>query len=452
MIEIRPQAGPQSAFCASEADIAIYGGAAGGGKSFALVLEALKYTHVRGYAGVLFRRTSPELVGGGSLWETMTSLAPLLGGSLRSHPQLEATFPRGSLIELRHLQHEHSKLTHQGKQYAFIGFDELTHFEESQFWYLVSRMRSTSGVRPFMRATCNPDPDSFVRRLIDWWIGKDGFAIPERSGVVRWFVRDGDALVWGTREELAERFPKNPPMSLTFVPAKLADNPILTAADPSYEAKLNALGTVDRERLRDGNWNTRAAAGLVFRREWFQKRWVALPSRATSWMQSWDMRFSNSAQVGAYVCGQVWCRDGADLYLVDQIRERLSFTGTCAAMATLTKRWPKARLKLVEKKANGEAVEDTMRKTVGGIVLVEPRGGKIARAQATSPSWEAGNAWLPANQHWVDASGGFVDEHVSFPDGKFADQVDTASQAIDRLLSGVRVDYAAAMEALRRGR
>jgi hypothetical protein len=154
----------------------------------------------------------------------------------------------------------------------------LTHFSERQFWYLTSRSRSTCGVRPYVRATCNPDPDSFVRRLIDWWIGEDGLAIQERSGVLRWFVRDGDDLVWGdSSEELSARFPQVDadgnriylPKSLTFVPASHDDNTALLAADPGYRATLMALPLVDRSRLLGGNWNVRDAAGSYFRRQWF---------------------------------------------------------------------------------------------------------------------------------------------------------------------------------------
>ncbi|MCB9658665.1 MAG: hypothetical protein H6726_13530 [Sandaracinaceae bacterium] len=101
-----------------------------------------------------------------------------------STPVLKWRFACGgggsSLIDFLHLQLEKHKLDHQGKQYAAIFFDELTHFTRGQFWYLVSRLYSTCGVRPFLRATCNPDPDSFVRKLIDWW--PRGLVIPSAPG------------------------------------------------------------------------------------------------------------------------------------------------------------------------------------------------------------------------------------------------------------------------------
>src|SRR5690606_17779891 len=137
-------------------------------------------------------------------------------------------------IEFRHLQRDDTVHEHQGRQYAFIGFDELTHFTERQFWYMVSRLRSTSGVKPYVRATCNPDPDSFVAKLVEWWIGPDGYPIPERSGVLRWFVRVDDELHWYDSEaEARAEHHEAEPLSLTFIASRPADNNALIAKDPT---------------------------------------------------------------------------------------------------------------------------------------------------------------------------------------------------------------------------
>jgi hypothetical protein len=287
--ETRPQPGPQTNFLATEADIAIMGGAAGGGKSWALCFEAMRNASVKGYAAAFFRRTTQQLTGGGSVWEESEKLFPLLGGIARAH-RLDWHFPSGATVEFCHLQHEKDKHNHQSKQYALICFDELVQFTSGQFWYLVSRNRSTCGVRPYIRAATNPDPDSFVlHELLWWWIDEQtGFYIPERAGVIRWFVRDGDKLYWAdTAEELSKQFPDNRPTSLTFIPAKLQDNPALMEADPGYLAKLMALPMVDRERLLGGNWKIRAKAGNVFRRDWFEVV-DASPTDVVDRVRSWD--------------------------------------------------------------------------------------------------------------------------------------------------------------------
>jgi hypothetical protein len=199
----------------------------------------------------------------GGLWDESLSLFPQLGGKPREQ-QLDWRFPKAT-IRFEHLQHENSKLEYQGAQIAFMGFDELTHFTESQFWYMLSRNRSTCGVRPYIRATCNPDSQSWVAKLIAWWIDQDtGFPIAERSGELRWFVRHGADLLWfDTRQEaidhqiaqgLDRETAEVSPKSLTFVPAKLSDNPALLSKDPQYLANLMALPKVERGRLLDGNW------------------------------------------------------------------------------------------------------------------------------------------------------------------------------------------------------
>jgi phage terminase large subunit-like protein len=282
--KIRPQAGPQEQFSACTADICFYGGSAGGGKSWALCYEAARYATVQSYAAVIFRRTSPELTGGGSIWEETKKLYPHLGGEPREHPALDWRFPASSLIEFRHLQYEGTVHDHQGKQYDFIGFDEITHFTAGQFWYMLSRLRSSgSSVPKRVRGTCNPDPDSFVRELIDWWIDADGKAIPDRSGVIRWLVRLDDALIWGdSADEVWSKDPERilrrgeqrrneedirpEPMSFTFIRARAQDNKILLQNDPGYLSRLAMIPGAEGRRLLEGDWNTRDSAGDYFQR------------------------------------------------------------------------------------------------------------------------------------------------------------------------------------------
>jgi predicted phage terminase large subunit-like protein len=259
-------------FAATSADIAIFGGTAGPGKSWALVYEPLRWVSLPGFSGIIFRRNRTQLVGGGSVWEESTKLYPLCGGIPRGGNMLDWRFPSGATIEFGHLQHENDKLSHKSKQYGYIGFDEVTDITEGQFWYLFSRNRSMSGMRPYIRGATNPDPDSHIRPLIDWWIDKEGFPIPERSGVLRYFVRIKDELHWtDTPDELRRKFHYLPskdvrPKSLTFIPAKLDDNQILLEADPEYRANLLAMHELDRAKLLGGNWNIRPAAGDFFPR------------------------------------------------------------------------------------------------------------------------------------------------------------------------------------------
>jgi predicted phage terminase large subunit-like protein len=158
---------------------------------------------------------------------------------------------------------------------------------------------------------------------------------------------------------------------------------------------------------------------------------VILPDDLDSQLQSWDMAFKDLS-TSDYVAGGVWGTKKADRYLLDQTRERLGFPETVAALKAMTKKWPKANLKLVEDKANGPAVIQALRHEIAGLVPITPDGGKVARAQAVSPQVESGNVYLPhpSIAPWVEA---FVEECSTFPNGKYDDQVDQMSQALNRL-------------------
>ena len=281
-ITLAPHSGPQTQFLGSPADIAIYGGQAGGGKTWALLAEAVRYTHNPHYGAVIFRRTSPQITNEGGLWDESMLMYPQLGGKPKVGT-LDWKFESGANISFRHLQHETDKLAWQGSQVAMMGFDELTHFTETQFFYMLSRNRSTSGVKPYVRATCNPVPEcdpigGWVNRLIAWWIDQStGLAIAERSAVERWFIRLKGELVWSdSKRELIQQYGRPDladddaqqsihPKSLTFIPAKLSDNPTLMQKDPSYRSNLLALPDVERQRLAEGNWNAKPQAGMFFK-------------------------------------------------------------------------------------------------------------------------------------------------------------------------------------------
>ncbi len=242
-----------------------------------LCAEPLRRVHNAGYRAVIFRRTYPQIMGGGGLWEEANELYRPQGAKMREGSELDATFPSGANVRFRQLQYENTKYEYQGHQYTNISFDELTHFTESQFFYLMSRNRSTCGIKPYIRATCNPDAGSWVAKFIEWWIGEDGYPIPERTGVLRYFVRkEDDTLHWAdSKHELQELYPHIPGdniLSVTFVPATLDDNKILMERDPGYKAKLMSLPRIERLRLLGGNW--RVTEGSIIDMDWLNHRWA----------------------------------------------------------------------------------------------------------------------------------------------------------------------------------
>ena len=167
---ISPLPGPQTEFLRTPADTCICGGAAGGRKTVGLILEPLRYvSQVPGFTAVFFRRTTPEITNPGGLWDESLNFYPRFGG-IPHHRAHVWRWPRGGKIKFSHLQLDSTVYHWQGAQIALICFDELTHFTAHQFYYLLSRNRSTCGVRPYIRATCNPDADSWVADFLAWWI------------------------------------------------------------------------------------------------------------------------------------------------------------------------------------------------------------------------------------------------------------------------------------------
>ncbi|MDG4675860.1 terminase family protein [Shinella sp. 838] len=149
---IRPQAGPQTLFLGSSADIAIYGGSAGGGKTWALLMEPLRHIANSQFGAVFFRRTLVQVRNEGGLWDESEKLYPCLNAKPRVAPDLSWTFPSGASVSFAHLEHDKTVSNWQGSQIPLICFDELTHFTQKQFWYLLSRNRSMCANSEAIRA------------------------------------------------------------------------------------------------------------------------------------------------------------------------------------------------------------------------------------------------------------------------------------------------------------
>ena len=252
---------------------------------------------------MIFRREGVQIFNEGGLWDEASQLYPMF--TARSNRNEKTFFfPSGAKIGFDHLQRQDDVQAYQGSQIVLIEYDELTHFLASQFWYMFSRNRSTSGIRPYIRASTNPDPDSWVADLIAWWIDQDellpdgepnpryGFPILDRGGVIRYFVREGGVMIWGdTPGQVLEQIPHaglsaEQVKSLTFIPASLQDNQVLVNADPAYRANLMVLDPVERAKLLDGNWKAKAKEGTLFRRGWVQ--FVDAAPRAARRIRYWD--------------------------------------------------------------------------------------------------------------------------------------------------------------------
>lgn len=443
IIKFQPQPGPQTAFLGCTADIAIYGGAAGGGKSYGLLLDPLRHYSNKDFGGIIFRKTAVQVRNEGALWDESMKIYPLFKAEPRES-LLEWKFPSGMGMSFSHLEYDKDVLNFQGSQIPWLGFDELTHFSEKQFFYMLSRNRSASGVKPRVRATCNPDPDSWVRRFIDWWIGEDGFPIKSRSGSIRWFVRQNDEIVWAdSPDELYARFGNSAeiqPKSVTFIAAKLADNQILMKNDPAYLGNLLALNRVDRARLLDGNWNIRATAGTLFRREWFP----ILDQVPGGWIQV--IRFWDRAATKPHEGNKDpdWTR-GIKVYkypngtfLVADLKSTRDTPGMVEQLVRNTASHDTQGVRVMSQQDPGSAgvaeAEHFVKMLQGyDVRTMTTSKDKLTRAKPVSAQAEWGNIFV-LRAPWNEE---FFTELENFPDGPHDDIVDVLSGAFNELLGGL---------------
>lgn len=453
---LQPQPGRQTQFLSSPADITVYGGAAGGGKSFGLLLEATRNApYNKEFAAVIFRRTTTDIRKPGALWDQSFEVFGQFPGAKPSEQFLEWHFMNGGKVRFDHLEHDKTVLSWHGAQVPLICFDELTTFTQKQFFYMVSRNRSTCGVRPYICATTNPDADSWVASFISWWINQEtGFPIAERAGATRWFLRVGDELVWAdSPDQLSPSLLNLPlvhaetgekidymPKSVSFIPATLKDNQILMAKDPGYMANLLSMATVERERLLQGNWKIKPAAGLLFQRGWCELiKEADLPQMAST-RRGWDLAATPKTQMNDpdWTCGTKIGK-GIDgyYYVLDHVR----FQGTPETVQRIVRNTglqDGLHCMVCVPQDPGQAGKSQvayLTAQLDGLPLqfTPEQGDKITRFSGFSAQAQAGRVRVleaPWNQAWFANLEGF-------PDLPHDDDADSTSRAFAGFYSNV---------------
>lgn len=279
---IKPHEGFQEKFVRSNLDVVFAGGAAAGGKTAGSVLSSGYYIDIPSYRALYVRKNLSELTAGGGMLDEFQNLYPKdLFKSITTSDSPEVEFKSGSRVVMTHLADdniERLKERTKGWQYDAIFMDELTAYSFSAFTYLLSRNRGSSGIKPMFRCTTNPKKSSWVRKFIDWYIDADGYIIPEKDGVVRYFFNSGttvEDVVWGDTKEDVYNICKNvidkviyeakksgvdisyenTIKSFTFYKGSIFDNKTQIERDPNYIGSLMATGAVSSEQLLGGNWN-----------------------------------------------------------------------------------------------------------------------------------------------------------------------------------------------------
>ncbi len=233
-IIFKPNDGPQTDFLAAPETDVLYGGAAGGGKSYAMLVDPLRFAHRSAHRALVLRRSMPELR---ELIDKSRELYPKAfpGCKFREVEKIW-TFPSGAKLEFGFLERDADVYRYQGQAYSWIGFDEITHLSTEFSWnYLASRLRTTDPeITPYMRCTANPGGAGAT------WV-KKRYVNPSEPN---------------------ESFTGHDGLTRRFIPARLEDNPYLST-DGRYEQMLKALPAVQRKQLLEGNWDVTEGAAFT---------------------------------------------------------------------------------------------------------------------------------------------------------------------------------------------
>lgn len=455
MNKITPQPGPQTQFLITTADIAIYGGAAGGGKTFGLLLTPLPYIKYKRFGMVIFRRDYGQIFSEGALWDEASQLYMSLPSNgivemRRNNAETRFKNQKGqtiSKISFRHIARDDELSLWQGSQICGLCFDELTHFSQKQFFYMLSRNRSTCKVRPFVRATCNPDADSWVAGFVSWWIDQEtGYAIDDRSGRIRWFIRRDEMLHWAdTKQELIEKFNLvskeeiAEPKSVTFIKSTVYDNKVLLNQNPEYLSNLRALPLIDMERLLKGNWKIRPASGLYFRRNQIGEMLSVIPSDIIKWVRAWDLAATSEKEGGdpAYTAGVLMGKRKNGKYVIADVINVRQSAGEVRATIKHTGNIDNSKyysVKIRLPKDPGQAGKDQAQSFIVhlagfNVCAKAESGSKESRAEPVAAQWQAGNIDIVIGS-WNEV---YFNQMESFPMSKYKDMVDATSAAFNEI-------------------
>lgn len=425
----------QLAFLSLPHQEAFYGGAAGGGKSEALLMGALAWCDTPGFSGIIFRRTFTDMQLPSSILSRCKEwLAPWLEAKLVKYDKQQHTFyfPEGAKLAFGYLKAAGSEERYASSEYHYVAFDELTHFMEEEYTFLFSRMRATKDTAHIplkMRSASNPSPPGLM------WV-KNRFGITKNQETGEFF---------GTKDDRP------------FIPAKMQDNPYI---DPQYEKSLEKLGKVRRERLKNGDWD--AIDEALFDNYWFTDRYTQKSNGINIWYHLLEyeglrvyrdddlfyfttvdcaastktgvsgVSFFDDRQASWSVISTWGVTPKYDLLLLDVDRFQTNIPELIDRIGKNQMKW-KPLYNIIEKNGPGEGVYQISLQKGYPVKPIHSSNDKIINSTAAQLRAEQGKIWLPGFAPWLKT---FEDELFSWTGSKIEldDQVDTLSNACNEVM------------------
>jgi len=423
--------------------------------SDALLMSALQYVDVPGYSALILRRTWPDLNAPGAIldrarsWLEDTPARQKDGGRIWE-------FPSGARIQFGYVQHEKDRTKFQSAEYQFVGFDELTHFPQSIYSYLFSRVRRPTvsclncgtSIKQVLykkdsqhywthndahaRQTCRgimPDPKIVAQYQPAESDGMTLFDVPLR---VRSATNPGGVGHLWVKSHFIDERTKKP--DAVFIPARLKDNPSLDRK--SYEKNLQHLLPVDRERLLNGDWDVEEE-GSMFARHWLKPVNIA-PAQPTSCVRFWDLASTEGG--GDWTVGaKVSLSTEGQWFIEDIVRLQgspLTVEKTIYHTAMLDGSGIPIRMEQEPGSAGVNSISHYKRNVLTGFNFdgIRATGDKVTRATALSSASESGNVFIVLG----DWNRDFLDELALFPHGAHDDQVDAVAGAVNQISFGRR--------------
>lgn len=393
----------QKVFLRTNAIEALFGGAAGGGKSSALLMSALQYVDIPGYSAILFRRTFADLSLPGALMDRFKTWVDDMDGIHWNANSYVATFPSGARISFGYLNNTNDYLRYKGSEFQFIGMDEVTEIRESDYRYLFSRLRRPasgplSQVPLRMRAASNPAPNWVRQRFIIEGLEKGRI----------------------------------------FVPSKLTDNPGIDA--DSYRQALQALDPIERRRLEEGDWWS-TTLGTMFERESvviIDNSDIPEVTSAARAVRFWDLAATEPSQSTPnpdWTVGTLMLFDSGIAYILDvrKIRAKGEKVEQFVAQTAYEDgKGVSIRMEQEPGSAGKALVDQYARYVVPGHDFqgIRSTGDKVTRARPFAAAVANGNVRIVRGP-WLTE---WMDELSSFPEAcDHDDQVDSAVGAFTYL-------------------